>query len=159
MVYNIWVLTCENANCSYRQKIVYKKVSPECWHKNWLTCTFPRYGHTWRYTWGYQLYIFQHKTMKPPPLCSPATHEAVKKISSIQIERTAAIQSMPTLVHSLSIELMDHQKNNSDVLGHLWSSSVKVNKRKDGNCIFFLSFALKKACNFGFSIFRSMSPH
>jgi hypothetical protein len=89
-----------------------------------------KYNWTRGFTWGYQLYIFQHKAMKWPPLCSPATYETLTNISLIQVERTATIQTVPTLVNALFIDLMRHQKNIADVSGDLWSSSVNVNKRR-----------------------------
>ncbi len=103
---------------------------------NHMAIIFKTYGflikYNWMrsYTWGYQLNIFQHKAMKRPPLCSPATYETLTNISLIQVERTAPIQTVPTLVNALFIELMRHQKNIADVLGDLWSSSVNVNKRR-----------------------------
>jgi hypothetical protein len=57
--------------------------------------------------------------MKPPPLCSPTTYETLTNISWIQVERTATIQTAPTLVNALFIELMHHKKNSADVLGDL----------------------------------------
>jgi len=82
------------------------------------------------YTWGYQLYIFQHKASKRLPMCLTTTYETLTNISLIQVERTAPIQTVPTLVNALFIELMRHQKKFANVSGDLWSSSVNVNKRR-----------------------------
>ncbi len=113
----------------YREFLLQKNCS------NHMAIILETYGFLIKYNWmrgytcGYQLYIFQHKAMKRSPLCSPA-YETLTNISLIQVERTATIQTLPTLVNSLFIELMHRQKNIADVLGDLWSSSVNVSKRR-----------------------------
>jgi hypothetical protein len=114
----------------YRKFLLQKNCS------NHMAIILETYGFLIKYNWrggftcGYQLYIFQHKAMKQPPLCSPATYKTLTNISLIQVERTTTIQTVPTLVNALFIDLMCHQKIVLMFLGDLWSSSVNVNKRR-----------------------------